>query len=199
VAITLSALLGACLITFGSLALFAPASLGNFFGGLGMYNSSIHFYEVQYGKSQSIEDLAVLVLKLDEKNDSKKVETYLEKMISLDNFEEYCEKLDKKGNSSLSSSKVFQGKYAVSLVRNNKFDKAVDFAHDFAVRHGGGTDIDGYVKGNPFSAIIAEVGEELTDEQLSKLETAISQYLGGIHSDIVELDIENIKQLIDNN
>jgi hypothetical protein len=66
VAITLSALLGACLITFGSLALFAPASLGNFFGGLGMYNSSIHFYEVQYGKSQSIEDLAVLVLKLDE-------------------------------------------------------------------------------------------------------------------------------------
>lgn len=192
VAITLAAILSACLIAFGSLALFAPAKIAGFFDDLGMYKSSIHYYEKQYGKSESIEDLAVLILKIDEERDAEKEEEYLELMLKHPNFLEYCDGESASSiDPSLSMSDFYKGKYAVALIRNNKFDKAVNFASE-CVFHG-------YANNNPFSIILLEFGSELTKEQLNTLKTKISDFVGGAYTSVAESDLAIINQLLDNN
>lgn len=197
VAITLVAVLGACLITFGSLALFAPVSLARMFDGLGMYKSSIHYYEKQYGKSESIEDLAVLVLKIDNEKDSVKAEKYLEIMVQHPDYSTYCETASEDDAfSNLSLSEFYNAKYAVALVKNSaetpeKFNSAIQFAN--AIAHFG------YNENNPFSAIISELGGSLSEEQLLALKSEILEYLDDGQNQIAKSDINTIDQLLDNN
>lgn len=191
IAITLIAVLGACFITFGSLALFAPKSLADFFDGLGMYKSSIIYYEKQYGKSEDIEDLAVLVLKIDDESDSEKAEKYLKVMIESSDFESYCQAENARSSGlKITLDEFYKGKYAVALVRNDKFDLAMDFANDCVSN--------GYKKNNPFSLIISEFGQSFTKEQLENLRTEISAYVDGENGNMASADISVINQLIDN-
>lgn len=197
VAITLVAVLSACLVTFGSLALFAPKSVANFFDGLGMYKPAIHYYEKQYGKSQNIEDLAVLILKLDGEKDSVKTEGYLKAMVEHQDYSNYCNKLDTENSSTaLSTDEFYRGKFAVSLVRNGKIDDALNVSAVFV-------ESKGYTEYNPFSTIVFELGELLNDEQLTKLEGKIRSYENNLNFEqskaLIQADIQIILQLKDNN
>ncbi|MBQ8426449.1 MAG: hypothetical protein IJX16_01670 [Clostridia bacterium] len=193
VAITLVAVLGACLIAFGSLALFAPASVANFFDGLGFYKPAIHYYEKQYGKSESIEDLAVLILKLDDDKDSIKTEEYTKILIEHPDYATYCQMKDGVNQgSTVTANEFYISKYAVALVRNDKFITAIDTAKDFV-------DDYGYTAYNPFSVIISELGLTLDIDKLEEIEERISEYLNSANGDVVATDIARIKQLLDNN
>lgn len=193
VAITLISVLGACLITFGSLALFAPATVANFFDGLGAYNASIRYYEKQYGKSESIDDLAVLILKLDQTKDSEKTEKYVKIIIEHSDYAQYCNQNDQNDNNNVvSTNELYYGKYALALIRNGKFSNAISIANKFVSENG-------YTKYNPFSTIILELGNELESTKLNKIKTEITQYLGGEYENYVQADIDAIQQILNNN
>lgn len=190
VAITLVAVLGAGMILFGSLALFAPLSVANFFDGMGMYKPAVKFYERQYGKSEDIDDLAVLILKINQETDSIKTEEYLKIMIERTDYSNFCQEQDLLVvDGQVSTDEFYKGKYAVSLVRNDKFSMAVEVANEFVADNG-------YTDYNPFSVVIVELGKTLSDEQLSVLKCEISEHINGQYANVALKDINAIKQLL---
>ncbi len=189
VAITLVAVLGVCMIIFGTLAMVAPVKVASLFDAIGWYGPSVHYYEKQYGKSNNIEDLAVLILKIDDENDCDKEKKFVEIMLNRTDYKDYCTALDKANEfSAIKTNELYCGKYALALVRIDKFDDALDFSFDFIGDNS-------YSSYNPFSVIIAELGESLTLEQLEKLESSISRYS---YNTTAKSDLSEINRLIAN-
>ena len=188
VTITLAAVLGVCMIIFGTLAMVAPAKVADFFDKLGWYNTSVHYYEKQYGKSDSIEDLAVLILKIDDESDSAKEKKYLETLLNHTDYKSYCTLKDSESeNAEVKTNEYYSGAYAIALVRVGKFNDAISFAYDFVSKNT-------YTAYNPFSALIAELGESLSLEQLEKLKNKVS---GFSYKDTAKADLREINRLID--
>ena len=88
--ITLASILVALAITFGAFVTFAPRSLADFFDGVGNYSASVFFYEKQYIKTESFEDLVELVNQIDDANDGERAEKYLGVLINHQDFEAFC-------------------------------------------------------------------------------------------------------------
>ena len=190
VAITLTAVLGACLILFGSLALCAPAEVANFFSDLGIYGPSIHYFEKQYGKSKSLDDLAVLILKIDAEKDSALAEKYLNQMLNSSDFRDFCSVKDAfNGKWDVTTSEYYGGQYSVSLVRNNKFTESLEYCKTFVTKNG-------YTAYNPFSVTIAELKALLTSEQLTAIKSEIQPFTTTNDGDIATADIVAIDALI---
>ena len=187
VAITLAAILGVCMIIFGTLAMVAPAKIASFFDKIGWYNSSVRYYEKQYGESENIEDLAVLILKIDDERDSAKEKKYLEILLNRSDYKSYCTTKDNENESlEIKTNEYYSGAYALALVRVGRFNDAVNFAYDF-VRN------NTYTAYNPFSTIIAELGETLSLEQLEKIKTKV---LGFSFKGHAKADLREINRLI---
>lgn len=187
VAITLAAVLSVCMILFGTLAIFAPAKVANFFDKFGFYGPTVHYYEKQYGKSGEIEDLAVLILKIDDESDSAKEKKYVEEMINRADYSDYCVSVDNSNElSKIKTKEYYAGKYATSLVRTNNFSQALTFAEDFIKKNT-------YSDYNPYGVIVAEIGESLTLEQLSQLKIKVSTYS---YKDVAKADLSEIDRLI---
>jgi hypothetical protein len=190
VAITLVAVIGAGLILFGSLALFAPKSVADFFDGMGMYKPAVNYYEKQYGKSDNIDDLAVLILKIDAKEDSEKAERYLKILLDRKDYVNYCYMNDQLNQDrQVSFDEHYKGQYALALVRNNKFNEGLAVANSYVLANG-------YTAFNPYSVIIVELGSVLNVDQLNEIKTQISTYLGGEQDALIQTDVDAIEQLI---
>jgi hypothetical protein len=110
--ITLAAIIGAFMITFGVLIMATPKTVAGIFDDIGGYSASVFFYEKQYDKTGSIEDLAVLVDKLDMEEEPLKVEGYLETLLSREDFKEYCEKKDA-NKPTLTTKEYYYGNYVI--------------------------------------------------------------------------------------
>lgn len=167
VAITMASVIGACLVVFGALTLFTPVTLARFFDGMGMEKSAVSFYEKQYNKTGDINDLSVLVMKIDGKNDSVRAEEYLAVLVLHDDFESYCDLQDAGQETSLSAKEYYSGQYAVILCKNAKVSEALDFAKGFVTENG-------YTDYNPYSVVLTEVGASLGEENLGKIKADIS-------------------------
>ena len=167
VAITMASVIGACLVVFGALTLFTPATLARFFDGMGMEKSAVSFYEKQYNKTGDVNDLSVLVMKIDGKNDSARAEKYLAVLVLHDDFESYCAFQDSAQNASLSTKEYYSGQYAVILCRNAKVSEALNFAKNFVTENG-------YTTFNPYSVMLTEVGASLGQDNLGKIRADIS-------------------------
>ena len=160
---------------------------------MGFYKPAIHYYEKQYGKSGSIDDLAVLILKLDDEKDSVKTEEYTKILIEHPDFDNYCERKDDVNQgSTVSANEFYYGKYAVALVRNDKFEIAINTAKAFVAEYG-------YTGYNPFSVIISELGITLDNVELEKIKTEIIKYNNGGTDNLVATDIARVEQLLENN
>ena len=123
-AITLACALGILAILYGIFALFITRPLANLFDKLGMYNASIHYYERGYNKSKSIDDLYLLCLKLDAKEDSVKVEHYSKILIEDTEFISYSKTKDEDKNG-ITTEEYVEGKYARAVYKNNDIDKTI--------------------------------------------------------------------------
>ena len=161
-AITLASIIGVCSIVIGILMLCAPRSIANVLDGLGGYSASVYFYEKQYNKTEDIKDLSVLVLKLDGQKDPVLLEQYLELMIEREDFSTFCSEQDATSNSKITTKEYYYGDYAVILIKNGKFNEAVNLSSSFV-------SASGYTEYNPYSVIISQVGETLTKENLNAL------------------------------
>ncbi len=161
VLITLASLVGVFLLTFGALALFSPITLAEVFDGTGGYSSSIRFYELQYEKTGEIDDLAILTVKINQDVDAELSEKYLEELINHPDFDSVY--------GDLSNKQFYYGKYAVALVKNDKFSYALAHADNFVKANG-------YTAYNPYSVILVELGGELNGDQLESIKESINNY-----------------------
>ncbi len=190
--ITLACIVGASIIAFFSLWLFSPKSLGKVFDGVGSYSVSVYFYEQSYNKSKDIVDLALLVDKLDENTDNERLETYLEKMVTADSFDEYCLSQDSGQTGLISTKEYYTGIYAITLINNDKLDTAIDFMTGLVKK-------DGYTENNAFRTVISEFSQDKT--VLNKCLTAITNEYDNLTGEGVIFatnDIDDINNLLNN-
>ncbi len=177
VLITLAFIFSIILLVFGALALFSPITLADTFDGTGGYSSSIYFYEKQYKKTGDIEDLALLAIKVNQDIDAQLAEQYLGELVSHEKFAEFCAEEEGK---ELSNREFYYGKYAVALVKNDGFDKALEVAEEFVKANG-------YTSYNPYSVLIIEQGESFSSEQLDQIQSKILFYSASAEQDINQI------------
>lgn len=193
-AITLASVLAVCLLTFGILGLFFPAPLARLFDKTGGYSASVYFYEKQYKKTGDINDLANLVVKIDEEKDSERAEIFLADLVYHKDFDSFCNEQDNDNKQGVSTREYYVGSYASVLVRNGKFVSAVIVADGYV-------DEFGYTAFNPYSVIIMKNGKSMGNSNLTSLYQTIEEYktkgqitiAGQLNN--LEADLQSIKNI----
>ena len=174
IAITLASALGALMLAFGALALFSPVTLAKFFDGAGNRGVALFYYEKQYQKTGDINDLGVLVLKIDDENNSRMAEKYLADLVLHKGFDKYCQKQDL-SNSAVSSVEYYYGRYVCVLYERDTLDKVLAVCKSAVEKYG-------YTDYNPYTYSILQLGNafDLTE---------IESYIASIES-LSSLDAE---------
>ncbi len=184
--ITLAIIFSVVLLVVGALSIFSPITLAKGFDGLGCYSLTTYFYEKNYQKSEDIEDLALLAIKLNQDSDGEKAEKYLKELVRHENFNEFCAS-EQGGN--VYNKEFYTGKYAVVLVKNSKLIDAIDVADVFVLENG-------YTDFNPYSVLLIECGKNLSVEDLNLIKGKLTTFIDVFSSSQnVATDIEYIEQL----
>ena len=179
--ITLASLIGTLIIAFGAVAIFAPGFTAGIFDGVGNYSATVFFYEKQYAKTGDIDDLAVLVNKIDLDSDSVRAEKYLSQLVEHKDFDNFCE--EPVQNGQISKSEFYCGNYVYVLAVRDKFDQAVIFAENYVSENS-------YTKNNPYTILIYGV-DEITNVQL---QTILNKLNLLTQTETVQQDIQYINQ-----
>lgn len=193
VAITLATIVGLLVVAFCATCFIAPKFLANVFDGVGNYPASVFFYESNYNKTGEIEDLGLLIDKLDSEKGGEKLKGYLKEMIESAGFDEYCKAQDLKGGGVVSSKEYYTGLYAVILIDNGDVDGAIVVANEFVKENG-------YTKNNPYRLVIAEFSDNTA--VLSEWKNAIAFETLSLSGDALTIalgDLNDIKILLENN
>lgn len=123
ICLSLAVLLGSIFCAFGLATISVPGKVGRFFDSIGAYSASVLFYEKQYRNSDDINDLYLLITKIDLEGDSETAEFWLEEIVSHEKFNKLCEEVDKQG-SSVSTRDYCYASYCFALIENGKIEKA---------------------------------------------------------------------------
>ncbi len=181
--ITLASLIGSLIIAFSAVAIFAPGFTAGIFDGVGNYSATVFFYEKQFSKTGDIDDLAVLVEKIDLDRDSARAEQYLSLMVAHADFDKFCASTSQSGQNS--QAEFYYGNYAYALAINGKFSDALNVADGFVSQFS-------YTQNNPYAILIYGL-DDITNEQL---QTILDRLILLTQTDEVKQDIEFINQLL---
>ena len=111
-------------------------------------------------------------------------------MIEKEDYNDYCYMSDQTSTGrQVSFDEHYKGQYALAQARNGKFAEGLETAKNYVAEKG-------YTKFNPFSVIIAELGNTLSKEQLDEIKTQILTYLGGEKDAVIQADVDAIEQLL---
>ena len=164
ICITLASLIGAMIIAASATMLFAPAWVGRQFDGAGNYSASVFFYEKQYKKSGNIDDLNVLVLKLDIEKDSAKAEKYYKEILEHKDFSKI---VDGWKSTVISANDYYNGNYVLALAENGNFDEALGYAVNYVN--------DDYSLNNPIRVLIYSYLTEQMISEKNLIETELNK------------------------
>lgn len=193
VAITLAAVLCLSLIVYGIIALSSPITLAKAYDGLGWYKPAVRYYENQYEKTQSNDDLFVLCTKVNEYTDSQRAVKYLGELIEKEDYLDYCEKVDKQQkDQDFTTENFIDGKYVVAVFSLRGFSKALIQAEKLVEN--------GYDEYNPFFMLYSDANITLTKEQLTTLKSKLNSLSLSLSSSqeraLASQDVANINQLL---
>lgn len=170
-AITIASVVSLLAIVFGTLCVFSPKTVAKGFDLIGSKNASVFFYQKQYDKTKAIDDLIVLVDIAYSNEQDESLEKSLSQLISHSEFDNYCNQKDQSENadsiSKFSTKEYYLGFYVKTLIKNNKFNKALSVANDYVSENG-------YSQYNPYSIIVSDCMEDLSSEQKAALKKSIS-------------------------
>ncbi len=199
--ITLAIIIGACAITLGALLLFSPKTIGDIADKANNYSFAMYCYKLQYNKSEDIEDLGNIVRIVDENEDATTAVYYCELIKDHSEFTNYCVEIDAEtkadeNDNVMKEAEYIYSKYAVALINVDRFDTMVDVCKNYCTSNG-------YSMYSPFSAVIANCGENLTVSELTtikqKLRSLKNVYLiynSGDQLDNINTDINDIDDII---
>ena len=182
--ITLASLIGAMAIAFGATAICAPGFTAGVFDGVGDYSAAVFFYERQYAKTGDVDDLVVLVDKIDYDYDLIREQKYLNLLLAHVDFEDYCEQ----NASGFSAKEYYYGNYALVLAKNNSFSVALGVSTIYV-------NGSGYTKYNPFRVLAtdyAAISSAQLNEILDKLTELSTKITDQTQLQYLNDDISNI-------
>ena len=156
--ITLASIVALMAILFGVFALFFPKTLATSFDKAGSYGASMYFYEKQYEKSSSMDDLYTLCVKVNPYTDGQRAEKYLTEFAEKSNFYSYCRNLD--SGEVVSNEEYFEGKLVTVLYLKGGVDAGIPKAIQF-IREGNKK----YTEYNPFFMLYSDDNIDWTTEQ----------------------------------
>lgn len=165
ICITLAAIIAACGLIYFLFAAISPKKLGDFFDGIDFHTLAVKNYERQYNKTDDIEDLYVLVTKLDAKAESEKSAKYLGEMTAKSDFSSFCAS-STKPNKEIPTEEYLSGQYVIALVYEEEFTKAESFAQSYYEKYG-------YTDFNPYRMIVSEAKDLLTAEEKAALKNKL--------------------------
>ena len=184
VVIVLSVIVCAMAITFGVLCSTNPKAIAKGFESLGNYSASKYFYEMQYNKTDDIDDLLVLIDNAYAQKDKVGMQNYLGELISHKYFNQYCnEQNEGLTPSAMKSEEYYSGFYANVLYENGKFNGVLRFCSSYV-------NTMGYTAFNPFRSIIESKLSVLTAEQKTQIKTVLNGLLSTI-SDSGQISLIN--------
>ncbi len=131
--LSLAFLLSSMLCAFGLATIFVPGRVGFIFDGVGAYSASVFFYEKQYEKTNDVNDLYVVVKKVDVEEDSVRAERLLDEIINHDDFRKLCETVDAENSqSSITTRDYCYSSYCFALIENDKVDMAQTYSNEIS-------------------------------------------------------------------
>lgn len=166
--ITLSCIIGIMVIMYGVFALFFPLPLARFLDSMGGKEIAVAYYKLNYDKTEKIEDLATVCMKIDSVNQSNLAEECLVELVQDEGFEEYCISQDLLTKSPIKSRDLFYGKLVVASLNYKGFAQAVDYAKEGVKK--------GYSKYNPFRAILTS-SQNLAEEELNSIKLTLLEIM----------------------
>ena len=178
-------------LLFGVFVIFFPSVLANTADKLGNYDVAIHYYEKQYDKTQSLDDLFVLCKKLDVEKSPEDSKSYLSVMINSDGFVDFCLAQDK-GGEDMACGEYLTSKYVCAIYECGQKGLSIIVAKDMVEEYG-------YTSYNPFYTLTVRYGESMTDDELNELKTAINEVkvgLTGSQLETAENDLLYIEELL---
>ncbi len=168
--ITLATIIILLAITYGVLALAFPGTLGDFFYDTGSYTVGIKYYEREYEKSEDLEDLYNLCVKLNVKEDASKTSTYTKKLMDNENFDTFCQKKDGEVSSVITTREYIEGKYLCAVYKLKVMSEVITEGKNVI-------EASGYTKHSCFSTLISTYGSSFTKTDIELLTTALSPYI----------------------
>ena len=150
---TLCIVLAVLIIAILSICLFAPKFASNISNELGMKKVSLYFAKVQYNRDNDINSLYTVINKSIAINSYDDISKYTKILFDEPNYYDFiafieAENIEKVANEADSSNVIslmisfanedmyLKNKYVHSLIMNEKFDEAVEFAfNDFSLNN----------------------------------------------------------------
>ncbi len=190
--VTLCSILLLLSLLYGVFAIFFPKPLANAFWDMGSYHSAVVFYEKQYNKTQSLDDLHTLCVKLDAHKDSERVVEYASKFVGHEKFSTTCEGKDIEGG--VSSEDIIEGKFVCAYYLETKdIYTTVERAKSFVKNK--------YSEYNPFYMLYTDSELNLTATQLNEIIKGINSAKASLPSaqkTIAQADIDAINAMLGN-
>lgn len=175
--ITLASIIAILGILYGVFALFFPKTLAKTYESMGYDQTAIKYYEKQYEKTQDVQDLITLCVRLDVYSDTSRAEKYLSILVAKPNFYSTC--LDNDVNvqtsNQISSEEYFEGKWVVATYLKNGVEKAIENAI-YSVRKGNYR----YTEYNAFFMLYSDNSINWTESEQKY--AGLSDMHGAIHS-----------------
>lgn len=153
---TLLAIAGVLCVTFFALFLFSPKTLGSVSKSLGNEKAAVFFYEKQYEKTDSAEDLAAVIDLYDSEKDAETVFSLSEELVKKADFQSFCERKDD-GASGIKTAEFYYAKYAVSAYLFKGGETSAEICKE-------GVLLSGYTEYNAFRYVMTSVELSITDK-----------------------------------
>lgn len=166
---TLLAVLCTLAVLFGIFTLFFPKNIASVADQMGNYGVSVFYYEKAYEKSNSVNDLYQLVLKLDEEADCEKTSKYANELLCRSDFSVV------ENQGSPSTREYVSAKYAKSAFLKGDVTSAISFCENYVLTYG-------YSEYNPFTVSIGSVVKNLSKESMN----AVLQRLESIKTKLTD-------------
>lgn len=150
--ISLIAILG---VVFLSFSIFAPKQVAGFFEFFNNPYLAVRFYEKHYENTKDINDLYVVVTKVNSQTQAQEAERYIGYFVEHEEFDSFCEQVDQKTTSAYTTKEYVFGKLVEATYINSGIEKALAKAGELAIKYG-------YTIANPFYILYTSQAESLS-------------------------------------
>lgn len=143
--ITFCGLLTLTIIFFVLLSCFSPISMAKICGDLGFNKLETSFYVKDYEKNNNINSLYKVVINSYNLKDYNNVEKYYEKLETHEKYSEFIDYINENNlkieatnltkSALLNEDNYLKNRYVLSLIKNDKLEKAFDYAYQNFVNY----------------------------------------------------------------
>lgn len=187
--ITLVGLIVLGIVLYFVIGSASPKTLATFYEKVSNYEISVKYFEKQYIKTESEEDLLTLTFKLDEEKDADKTNEYIELFFKKDNYKELCEKKDRADyrltDKYVTTKQYLEKKNVVALYNKGEFNVALEKAYVYCEGV--------YNEFNPLTMFISSKYSTFSIDQKNKIKEQLEQFINQ-NQDLLQDDIAYLGQ-----